>query len=292
MSAWVPKWHHCSQLYHLPDDPPGAWGNNNCAESALARYLRESGIPYQGDDPSLIGALRLDITGKVDSFSNPFTWLYQLTDWLNATGLPCPWVDGSTNPAGCLKPWALLLVHALELQPRQYPDAWLAGIPDEPDHFILRLPDGTYNDPLTADFEDCTYSDAVITRALAGGGAYLLPDPARVSWGMGSDGKLYATVAPVVAPTPMPAPQKKAEPAPVKPRFKLTSAQWLQSQPGTNNAVPGAPQVPKGAAIVCIGNPVTVTDAKGAKSRWQKIGWAYKGKLVEGFVLSKFVKAV
>lgn len=80
-------------------------------------------------------------------------------------------------------------------------------------------------------------------------------------------------------------------PAPPVVHYKLSASQWLQQTPGTNNAVPGAPQVPKGAAIVCIGNPVTVTDAK-STSRWQRIGYGHQGKLWEGFVLSRFVKAV
>lgn len=97
--------------------------------------------------------------------------------------------------------------------------------------------------------------------------------------------------APQPAPTPQPTPEPPTPPA-APPSYRLTASQWLQSTPGTNNAVPGAPQVPKGAAIVCIGNPVVVTDGAENKSKWQRIGYGHQGRLWEGFVLSRFVKAV
>lgn len=291
MSTWQPVSHHISQLFHRPTDPPGAFADNDCFEASLTRYLVESRAPWAGTPDALISALRQAITGQPDVHSNPYTYLQQINAFWPYIGLGPTWALAKDRPAIATTPWALLLVSAIRLKPRQYPDAWLAGVGDEPNHFILRLPNGQVNDPLAANDEDVTYSDAVLANALAvpGAGAYLMPDPATLTWSMVT-GDMVARVVPP-QPAQVPAQPPVVTPAPVKPRFRLTSAQWLQVTPKPNNAVPGAPQVPKGAAIVCIGNPVTVTDGTG-KARWQKIGYGHQGKLWEGFVLSRFVKAV
>jgi hypothetical protein len=56
MTYTFPHYHHVTQLWYRYGSVNGG---NDCAEGTMARYLRETGFPWVGDDVSLVSHLRL-----------------------------------------------------------------------------------------------------------------------------------------------------------------------------------------------------------------------------------------
>lgn len=189
--AWQARWRHVSQLFHHNGDGLGVVeGANDCFEACLARYLREMSYPFTGDDAALVGALRLLATGQADRAGQGFTSLQQGRHALDTLAIPWHW---STNLAEArAAAWAILWVRAARLHRAtpnmvqgqrvytDYPLSWLGG-GDEADHFILQLPNGSFNDPLSYwnGAADTLYTATSVASAFAGG--YLLDGAPRAS---------------------------------------------------------------------------------------------------------------
>ncbi len=182
--AWQPRWRHISQLYRHPGDAPGVQeGANDCFEVSLARYLREQGYPFAGDDAALVGAMRLLATGQPDHAGQGWTSLEQGGRTLDALGVGWRWT-GNIDEARAAA-WAIYWVRPARLRTvapnvvdgrrvyTDYPLWWLAAR-DDPDHFILRLPGGLFNDPLSYwnGGKDTAYTPTSVAAAF--GGAYVL----------------------------------------------------------------------------------------------------------------------
>lgn len=187
--AWKARWRHVSQLYHHTGDAPGVVeGANDCYEVCLARYLREMGYPFSGDDAALVGAMRLLATGQPDHAGQGFTSLEQGGHTLDALGIPWRWT--SDLAAARASAWVIYWVRPARLRRAtpnvvdgrsvytDYPLSWL-GSRDDPDHFILKLPSGLFNDPLSYwnGGQDTLYTETSVAAAF--GGAYLLDGPPR-----------------------------------------------------------------------------------------------------------------
>lgn len=166
---------HITQLFNHGDGQLN--GGNDCCQGSLARYLRATGFPWPGDDISLVQHERLAMTGEADHPGQGYTSLVQLEAYMGMCGLT--WTTTS-RPTDGLKAWALLNLRGVRLRPAQYPFSWFGK--DEPDHFILGLGGGLYNDPLAPNYQDTAYTDASVEAALQDGFVYLLPDPAQVTW--------------------------------------------------------------------------------------------------------------
>lgn len=306
-SPWRPVWRHITQVYHRTGDPAGAWADNDCFEASLSRYLREASAPWGGTDPGLIGTLRQAISGQPDGHWNNYTWLADINRFWPYMGLQgARWIDRATDHECGLRPWALCLVSVTRLAPRPYPDWWLAGIADEADHFILRLPDGSYNDPLGMD-GDARYSDDVIRHAMdvPGAGVYQMPDATTLSWEIAASGNMVAhTSGPIpttVKPTPggtgtgtgtgtapaapkaKPAPIKR--PAPPKPGpGVVTAADWLKHQ--ANPKSPGVVHVKPGDHVLIL-NWVTTC----GPLVFQRVAVTHQGNRLELWLLQSSVKS-
>lgn len=182
-TSWRPRWPHVSQLYRHAGDAPGALeGASDCFEASLARYLREMAYPFSGDDPALVGAMRLLTTGQADHAGQGYTSIEQGGKALSALGVRWRWA-GSLH-AVWPEAWSILWVRAARLRETtpnavdgrsvytDYPLWWLGGS-DEADHFILRLPNGRCNDPLSYWRQgDADYTPSSLASAFAG--AYVL----------------------------------------------------------------------------------------------------------------------
>lgn len=182
--AWQPRWRHISQLYRHTGDPVGALeGASDCYEASLARYLREQGYPFTGDDAALVGAMRLLATGQPDHADQGWTTLEQGGRTLDALGVTWRWTSSLAETRAAA--WAIYWVRAACLRTAapnmvdgrrvytDYPLWWLGG-GGAPDHFILRLPNGAFNDPLSYwnGGSDTVYTDTSLAAAF--GGAYVL----------------------------------------------------------------------------------------------------------------------
>src|SRR5579885_2118780 len=182
--GWRPRWRHISQLYRHPGDPAGTVeGANDCFEVCLARYLRETGYPFAGDDAALVGAMRLLATGQPDHAGQGYTTLEQGGRTLDALRVGWRWT--ADLAAARAAPWAILWVRPARLRTAapnvvegrrvytDYPLWWLGGR-DEADHFILQLPNGAFNDPLSYwnGGRDTSYTATSVAAAFAG--AYVL----------------------------------------------------------------------------------------------------------------------
>jgi len=182
--VWQPRWRHVSQLYRHAGDPVGALeGASDCYEASLARYLREQAYPFAGDDAALVGAMRLLATGQPDRAGQGWTSLEQGGRTLDALGVTWRWTGNIAEARAAS--WAIYWVRAARLRTvapntvdgrrvyTDYPLSWLGGS-DGLDHFILRLPSGAFNDPLSYwnDGIDTTYTDTSVAAAF--GGAYVL----------------------------------------------------------------------------------------------------------------------
>jgi hypothetical protein len=193
--TWAPRWHHVSQVYRHTGDPPGRLeGASDCFEACLARYLRESRYSFAGDDEDLIAYLRQRITGQPDHAGQPGTLLSQASASLPKLGVHYRWTFDLADALA--QPWAILWVRAIRL--RLSASVLVSGVPQwvayssdwvgpgvDPDHFILRMPDGRFNDPLAWYVGDCGYSATSLCGAF--GGAYVLevvdlPDDAAATW--------------------------------------------------------------------------------------------------------------
>lgn len=192
------KHKHVSQLFDHGGDGV-IDGGNDCGPAAMARYLRESGYPWDSDDVSLVERLRLKMTGAPDGPHNGYVSVSQLTGYLEACGLP---YRVSTDPHAVLSPWTLCLIRGVRLQPAQYPPSWFGGV-DAVDHFILQMADGWTNDPLANgmhpgsmnDAGDCWYTQESLLSAAQGGLFYQLPTPLTLAWTQQGDSRT-ATVQP------------------------------------------------------------------------------------------------
>jgi len=197
--SWQPRWRHITQLYRHPGDRPDmVEGANDCYEVCLARYLRERGYPFAGDDTALVGAMRLLATGQVDHAGQGFTSLEQGGRALDALGIGWRW----TADLGVVRAaaWAILWVRPARLRTAapntvdgrtvytNYPLWWL-GARAQPDHFILQLPGGRFNDPLSYwnDGLDTTYTSTSLAAAFAG--AFVLDGVSRAAVGTGAGGR-------------------------------------------------------------------------------------------------------
>jgi hypothetical protein len=104
--SWSPRWRHVSQIYRHAGDPPGAQeGANDCFEACLARYLREQGYLFSGDDEALIAYLRQRITGQPDHASQSGTLLSQASAALPKLGVHYRWTFDLWDALAC--PWAI-----------------------------------------------------------------------------------------------------------------------------------------------------------------------------------------
>lgn len=189
--TWQPRWRHVSQLFrHSGDGPTVVEGANDCYEVCLARYCREMGYPFAGDDAALVGTLRLLATGQPDHAGQGFTTLEQGGRTLDALGIAWHWT--TSVAAARAAPWAIVWVRPARLRTvapnvvderRVYTDypLWWLGARDDPDHFILWLPNGAFNDPLSYwnGGRDTTYTGTSVAAAF--GGAYILDSPPRSS---------------------------------------------------------------------------------------------------------------
>lgn len=187
--GWQPRWRHVSQLFRHGDDGLNVVeGANDCFEACLARYLREMAYPFVGDDNALVAAMRLLATGQPDHAGQGFTSLQQAGQALDALGIPWRW-SGDLAETRAAR-WAILWVRAARLRTaapnlvegrRVYTDypLWWLGSSDDADHFILLLPSGAFNDPLSywGGGRDATYTATSIAAAFAG--AFLLLGPPR-----------------------------------------------------------------------------------------------------------------
>lgn len=191
--AWQARWRHVSQLFHHNGDGLGAVeGANDCFEACLARYLREMSYPFTGDDPALVAALRLLATGQADQAGQGFTSLQQGGHALDTLGIPWHWSTNLTEARAAA--WAILWVRSARLRRStpivvqgrsvytDYPLSWLGGR-DEADHFILQLPNGSFNDPLSYwnGAADTLYTATSMASAFAG--TYLLDGAPRAGAG-------------------------------------------------------------------------------------------------------------
>jgi hypothetical protein len=182
--AWQARWRHISQLYRHPGDAPGVLeGASDCFEVSLARYLREQGYPFAGDDAALVGAMRLLATGRPDHAGQGWTTLEQGGRTLDALGVGWRWTGDLAEARGAA--WAIYWVRAAQLRRpspnavdgcrvyTDYPLSWL-GDHSGPDHFILQLPGGAFNDPLSYwnGGNDTVYTPTSVAAAF--GGAYVL----------------------------------------------------------------------------------------------------------------------
>ncbi len=178
--AWQPRWRHVSQLFRHAGDAPGALeGASDCFEASLARYLREAAYPFAGDDSALVAAMRLLATGQPDHSGQGYTWLDQAGRALTTLGIGWRWTSGLSEARAAT--WAICWVRAARLRTAtpnltdgrrvytDYPLWWLGGA-DEPDHFILWLPNGSFNDPLSYwnGGRDTVYTDTSVATAFAG----------------------------------------------------------------------------------------------------------------------------
>ncbi len=187
--AWQPRWRHVSQLFrHNGDGPTVVEGANDCYEACLARYLREMGYPFAGDDAALIATLRLLATGQPDHAGQGFTTLEQGGRTLDALGIAWHWT--ATLAEARAATWSIAWVRPARLRTaapnvvddrRVYTDypLWWLGARDDPDHFILWLPNGLFNDPLSYwnGGRDTRYTATSVAAAF--GGAYILESPPR-----------------------------------------------------------------------------------------------------------------
>lgn len=197
MVAWTPRWTHISQLYRHPGDPAGTIeGASDCFEACLARYLRETGYPFAGDDAALVAAMRLLASGQPDHAGQGYTTLEQGGHALDALGVAWRWT--ADLAAARAAPWAILWVRPARLRTAapnvvdgrrvytDYPLWWLGGR-DDADHFIVQLPNGAFNDPLSYwnGGRDTTYTATSVAAAFAG--AYMLG--ATPPWASGAAGR-------------------------------------------------------------------------------------------------------
>lgn len=188
--TWAPRHGHVSQLYRHAGDAPGAVeGANDCFEACLARFLFETAPQGQFptlSDADLIGRLRLELTGAPDQAGQGFTTLEQASAGLSALGVRWRWT--ALFPDALAAPYAIWWVDAArlrllnpvvlesgELLWTAYPASFL-GADAGYDHFILRLPNGDFNDPLAYYCGDCAYSRTSLVGAF-GGAFVLLPAP-------------------------------------------------------------------------------------------------------------------
>jgi hypothetical protein len=109
------------------------------------------GYPFVGDDAALVAMLRLLATGQPDHAGQGFTTLEQGGKTLDALGIAWHWTST------------------------------LAAARDDPDHFILWLPNGLFNDPLSYwnGGRDTSYTATSVAAAF--GGAYILDGPPRAA---------------------------------------------------------------------------------------------------------------
>lgn len=277
-ASWTPRHAHVSQLFHRPSDPPGVWGDNDCAEASLTRYLRECLVPFAGDDQALIARLRREIVGQAtDGPANTYTGTGQLEAWMRRAGIPVAWHPG----AGSLRaPWALCLVNAQGIRPVFCPSSWLDWADGSNNHFILCLPSGLYDNPLTYAGTPPAMVDAAIASFGAVAGAYLLPDPSRVSWRVDAAGAWH-----MLLDQPQPKPQPKPAPAPQPAAPKkgyLIAAQWAKKGPSVEGpAIPGC-HIPADKIISVY--PGTVKNREGT---WRRVLW---GRYTPGYVLDRYVR--
>lgn len=183
--VWTPRWGHVSQLFRHAGDPPGLIeGDNDCFEATLARYLRERAYPFAGSDAQLVASLRLRVTGQPDQAGQGFTTLGQAAAGLESLGISARWTLRLDDALAA--DWAIFWVRAVRLRLARaieaggyvrwtaYPLGWLSDS-GAPDHFILRLPDGSFNDPLALWGGDARYSATSLAAAF--GGAWVLHSP-------------------------------------------------------------------------------------------------------------------
>jgi hypothetical protein len=186
---WQPRWRHVTQLFrHEGDGPHVVEGANDCYEACLARYLREMSYPFAGDDAALVAAMRLLATGQLDHAGQGYTSLEQGGRALDALGIPWRWT--TELAVARTAAWAIYWVRPARLRTStpnvvdgrnvytDYPLWWL-GARDQPDHFILALPNGSFNDPLSYwnGGRDSVYTPGSVAAAFAG--AYLLDGAPR-----------------------------------------------------------------------------------------------------------------
>lgn len=201
--GWKAVHGHVSQIFHHPGDAPGVTeGANDCFETSLARYLLETGYRWSGSDDGLVEALRQAVTGQPDHAGQGFTSLAQAAAGLDKLGIAYKWVGTLAEAQAAA--WAICWVRAGSLRLAQavmadgvarwtaYPPGWLASEGAQPDHFILKLPDGRFNDPLAYWVGDCAYSRTSLAGAF--GGAWILRSPAR--------GSSPSATSPTPAPVP------------------------------------------------------------------------------------------
>ena len=146
-------------------------GWNDCFEASLLRYLREVGtVDVAGDVATQLAAVAQLVRGVPDAPGNADTTLGEAEAALQHYGA---WVSFVTDWSKVLaSPFALCFVNGIELRPSQYPASWFDNA-NYDDHFILRLPNGAYNDPLVPSRQDVSYDEASVRGYF--GGAYLLP---------------------------------------------------------------------------------------------------------------------
>lgn len=254
---------HCSQLEDWHDGT-GLNGHNNCCQGSMARYLLETGFPWTDTVSALIAHLRLAMTGQAESSTEGYTSLSQLEAYLGMCGLTWTW---NQVPTDALKPWTLLNLRGVRLRPAQYPFSWFGK--DEPDHFILNVGNGLYNDPLAPNYEDTAYTDASVESAMQDGFVYLLPDPATVTW---SDQKV-ATIST--------RPQKP--PYVTAARYRVAVTMFLRVHP--NLVSPHGPSVAKGEILEAAtpppgGDPAWNTSWRFVRSKLTgAVGQAYAPNL-------------
>jgi len=189
-AGWRAAHAHVAQLFHHVGDGAGVIeGANDCAEASAARYLREVGYPFAGGDDALVAWLRGEITGAADRAGQGYTSLADLAAGLARLGVGARWASSYAEARSAA--WALLWVRAggcrldravvVDGAPRwqAYPSWWLPAPERGADHIILRMPDGTVNDPLASYVADCRYTETSLAGATAGGfildGAWLGP---------------------------------------------------------------------------------------------------------------------
>jgi hypothetical protein len=162
---WTAKSSFVSQL-HVDGS-----GWNDCFPASLDRYLREVGLlSLSSSSAAELLGVALATRGLPDARGNADVTLGQADVALGHYALPVEWtIDWARTWASS---FAICLVNGMRLMPAQYPASWFGGA-DWPDHFILRLPNGLYNDPLNPNLRDCAYDESSVREFF--GGAYLLP---------------------------------------------------------------------------------------------------------------------
>lgn len=196
---WTPQSGFVSQLDHV-------WGsgngNNDCFESSLLRYLRESGkLDAHGDVPAQLDQVSVACRGEHDNPGQGFTTFDQIRAGMDAYGLALNWTTTFDDARQAL--WSINWVNGIRLSPANYPPSWFS-YEDFADHFVTWCPDGTVNDPLNPNRVNCRYDIGSMAEAFAG--AYILPSTHH-----GEDG-----VTPPAPPPPAPAPWRIVTPCMVK----------------------------------------------------------------------------